>query len=308
MTINSNLNTFLGKRVEDFNPEKGIKNLETTAYRLRLSYDDSEEGKTIEELIDAFAANAESANVKEIIIGAFNFDMESTTDTVVERLVTYKEKFKNLKAIFIGDITYEECEISWIQQTNVGPVLEAYPQLEYFRVRGGQGLELGTLKHQNLKSLIVETGGLPPNVVSEVNNAELPNLEHLELWLGSDNYGFESPLEDFGVIMSGAKFPKLTYLGLKDSEMEDEIAVAIAKSSVLKKLQVLDLSMGTLGDVGAQALLDSPDIKNLKMLVLNHHYMSNNMMDKMKGLGITVDMQDQEEADEDGDRYIEVSE
>lgn len=307
MTINSNLNTFLGKRVEDYDPAKPIDNLDTIAYRLRLSYDDAEEGKTIEELFEKFVADPSASKVEELIFGAYDFDMGSTTDTIVDKLVVYMDLLRNLKALFIGDITYEESEISWIQQTDVSPVLVAYPKLEYFRVRGGQDLALTDLKHDNLKTLIVETGGLPPNVVSEVSNAELPKLEHLELWLGSENYGFESSVEDFGTILSGTKFPKLTYLGLMDSEIEDDIAIAAAKAPILKQLKVLDLSMGTLSDKGAQALLDSPEVKKLEKLILNHHYMSDEMMDKLSKLGITVEMEDQEEGDED-DRYIEVSE
>lgn len=307
MTINSNLNTFLGKRVEDYDPAKGIKNLDTTVYRLRLSYDDAEDGKTIEDLVTSFTADPAASNVEELIFGAYDFDMGSTTDVIVDKLVVSMDVLRNLKALFIGDITYEEAEISWIQQTDVSPVLVAYPKLEYFRVRGGQDLALTDLKHDHLKTLIIETGGLPPNVVSEVSNAELPNLEYLELWLGSDNYGFESSIEDFSTILSGTKFPKLTYLGLKDSEIQDEVAIAAAKSPVLKQLKVLDLSMGTLSDKGAQALLDSPEVKKLEKLILNHHYMSDEMMDKMSKLGITVEMDDQEEGDED-DRYIEVSE
>jgi len=86
------------------------------------------------------------------------------------------------------------------------------------------------LKHKNLKTLVIQTGGLPPNVVQDIANADLPNLEKLELWLGDDNYGFESSIEDFDAIINGGKFPKLTYLGLKNSNIQDEIAIAIAKS------------------------------------------------------------------------------
>ena len=125
--------------------------------------------------------------------------------------------------------------------------------------------------------------------------------------LGDDNYGFDSKVEDFDAIINGGKFPKLTYLGLKNSNIQDDIAIAVAKSPLLNQLHTLDLSMGILSDTGAQALLDSPNIKKLKLLKLDHHFMSDGMMAKMEDLGIAVSMEDQGSDNED-DRYVEVSE
>ncbi len=41
----------------------------------------------------------------------------------------------------------------------------------------------------SLVALTIESGGLPAAVVREVASAHLPALEHLELWLGEENYG-----------------------------------------------------------------------------------------------------------------------
>ncbi len=57
----------------------------------------------------------------------------------------------------MGDITYEECEVSWINQADMSPLLAAYPQLEVFRVRGGTGLAFSKIKHAHLTELGVET-------------------------------------------------------------------------------------------------------------------------------------------------------
>jgi hypothetical protein len=163
------------------------------------------------------------------------------------------------------------------------------------------------LRHNNLKTLIIETGGLPPNVIKEIGGAHLPKLQRLDLWLGSENYGFESTIKDFGSLLSGKQFPELKHLGLMDSEIQDEIAIAVAKAPILQQLKVLDLSMGTLTDKGATALLNSPAIKKLDFLNLRHHYMSDAMMAKLKTLGIAINMTDKEEGGDD-DRYIEVAE
>src|SRR5260221_14644610 len=115
--------------------------------------------------------------------------MSSTSDDLVETLVAACDKLPALTAIFIGDITYEDCDISWIHQSDVSPLFEAYPNLEYFWVRGGDGLSVGPVQHQHLKSLIIEAGGLNVSVPEEVLKSDLPELEHLDLWLGKDGYG-----------------------------------------------------------------------------------------------------------------------
>lgn len=306
--INENRTSFNGKSVLDFNPGEALKDLNQYAYRLRLDYEALDGGEKIEDLIRAFAQSPDATECQELIIGQWDFDSSRSAHGVVEILLELKDAFKNLKALFIGDIISEEQEISWIQQSDLSPLLAAYPNLELFQMRGGDGLRLSVLAHENLKALIIETGGLPPNVIEDINNAHLPNLEKLELWLGDDNYGFESTIEDFNTIINGDKFPKLTYLGLKNSIIQDEIAIAVAKSPILDQLHTIDLSMGTLSDTGAQALLDSANIKKIQFLNLNHHYMSDGMMEKMKGLGIAVSMEDQETEYDDYGKYIEVSE
>jgi hypothetical protein len=65
--------------------------------------------------------------------------------------------------------------------------------------------------------------------------------------------------------------------------------------------------MGTLSDVGAEALLASPAIRNLKHLNLRHHYLSPEMMKRVRDLGIPVHVGERRDG-EDGERYVEVSE
>ncbi len=184
MTISENLETFNGKKIRDFNPETGIQEPDQYIYRLRLDWDSYGRGTRIPDLLKVFYDHSNASKVQELVIGAFEFEGGNGMDDIVESLVNASHKLPSLKALFLGDITYEENEISWIEQGNVGPILIAYPNLEYFRVRGGNGLSLGELNHTNLKTLIVETGGMPTNVIEEVGAANLPALEHLELWLG----------------------------------------------------------------------------------------------------------------------------
>lgn len=308
MTLSELSDTFAGYPVVNWwQPDK--TDFSCTAIRLAVDYDASEAGVIWTDLFFEFLEQPGAEQLKALVIGAWE-DMSTGTapDRIVEALVDAKDNLPNLRAIFFGDITYEESEISWIVQGDVSALFTAYPQLEHFCVRGGNNLNLGTLNHANLKSLTIQTGGLNREVVAQVCRAELPALEHLELWLGVEEYGGDCELDDLRPLFQLRKFPALKYLGLKDSMLADAIAEAVADAPVLEQLEVLDLSMGVLGDAGAEKLISSPAIKKLKNLVLRHHYMSDAMVRRWSTSGITADVSDQQKAADVDDRYVEVSE
>jgi hypothetical protein len=218
----------------------------------------------------------------------------------------------NLRAIFLGEMISEECEISWINHEDVSPLLAVYPALEHLRIRGGSGLRFGgAARHQKLKSLTIETGGLDRGIFNEVINGDFPALEHLELWLGSDGYGGNVTIADLRPLLSGQLFPRLRYLGLRDAENIDEIAGVIGAAPILERILTLDLSLGNLSDEGGRALLGSDRLKRLRTLDLHHHYLSDEVMEELKAEYPNADLSDQKQSDEDGDetyRYIAVSE
>ena len=229
---------------------------------------------------------------------------ECSSSIVVNALVAAKERLTSLKAVFIGDITYEESEISWINQSDISPLLAAYPNLDVLQVRGGKGLAFSSLHHDQIKTLIIQTGGLSRDAIAQIFAGNLPALEHLELWLGSDYYGGDSSVDDLRPILSGNLFPKLTYLGLCNSKYSDDIAQAIAQAPIIERIKVLDLSLGTLGDEGAEALLNCPAVNQLNTLNVAENFLSDEMIERLKQLNIEVIADEQkEEEDEEEDEY-----
>ena len=91
-------------------------------------------------------------------------------------------------------------------------------------------------------------------------------------------------------------------MGITDSEIQNEITEAVLNCKYIDQLEVLDLSMGSLTDQGGQMLLEQiPKHSNIKSLDLEYHYMSDEMMDKLKNLlGVAVNVEDQQEAEEYG--------
>ena len=54
----------------------------------------------------------------------------------------------------------------------------------------------------------------------------LPALEHLELWLGTDEYGADTEVADLKNILQGKNLPSLRHLGLRNSEITDRMELA----------------------------------------------------------------------------------
>lgn len=308
MPFYDHVETFAGKPVVNFGSDTAISDPANSAYRVGI--DDYDDDEPMQEKFARLLADPASDQLTAIVIGVWGpWDelYEYSSGHIVEALVTAAPQLPNLKALFLGDITYDENEVSWIIQTDISPLLAAYPKLEFLQVRGSGNLSLGKIDHSYLQSLVIECGGLPQNVLKEIADASLPALEHLELYLGSAGYGFNGSIEDVKPLLAGDKFPQLKYLGLRDSEIADEVAVAVVESPLLERLGVLDLSLGTLGDEGGQALLDCPAITKLKKLDLHRHYLSNELMKKLEALPIEVDVSDQE-TEEDYGRYVAVGE
>lgn len=308
--IDAHAETFLGMPVEAYNLEEGIRDPESTAYRIRIEYD---EGVTLAVRLAQFLSDPNVGQISAIVIGCWSPD-DSTegAEHIIETLASANDKLPNLRGIFIGDITSEEAEISWIQQSDLGPLLEAYPKLEHFRVRGGNGLSLGRMDHANLKTLIVETGGLPVSVIREISDSHLPELEHLELWLGSPDYGWDGAVDDLQPILSGKLFPKLNYLGLRDCEAADELAAVVANAPIARRLRTLDLSLGNMGNDGFRALGMLPRDGTLEKLDVHHHFAGAEMVNELKRLPFEVDASDVQTPQDWGGgeqhRYIAVAE
>jgi hypothetical protein len=312
VTIEEHVTRFAGKPVADWDPEVGLTDPEGTIYRLRLSYDEADAGQRWTDRLALLLADPGAGRLGGLVAGYWDIlNHEPTSAPIVEALVAARERLPALRALFIGDIVREEHEISWIVQSDLSPLFNAYPRLEHLCVRGGEGLTLGALAHDRLRELTLQTGGLDGQVIREVGAARLPALEHLELWLGTEDYGGTATVEDLAPILAGGAFPRLHTLGLRDSAIADEVAAALAGAPLLERLRVLDLSLGTLTDAGAEALLASPALARLERLDVHHHYCSPAVVARLEALGIAVDASEPQEADESGGevyRYVAVSE
>ena len=304
----------IGQYQERFN-NKVVKNYQigdTVGYNYSYKLESPYEAKhTVVDLLKDLTENEGSHKLEALIIGVWQDAWEADASKIVGYLVENCAKFPVLKHVFFGDMTYEDCEISWINQTSYEQFFKAYPNLETFCVRGGQGLEFGKISLPKLKKLVIETGGLDKSVMTSLIDAKasFESLEHLEIWLGTDDYGANIEAEQVATLIAGEGFPQLEYLGLKNSDMQDSIAELLQGQSILSRIETLDLSMGTLTDKGAKALLANDGLLQLKHLNCRHHFVSDALIAQLKEkfAAQQINLDGQEEMEEDW-LYVEVGE
>jgi len=302
--IGQNAGTFIGKRVVDYDPEKPAR--ADVVYRFRSDWDNNEVIPNLERFLGTDAA----AETTALIIGAWHGDdPELTPEGVIEVLVKSRDRLPKLAAIYMGDITSEENEMSWIKQCDLSPLLKAFSNLQLLRSRGGDGLKLGAPEHANLRGLALETGGMDVSVIRSVCTSNFPNLEYLELWLGTEEYGANHTIADLQPILSGRLFPRLRYLGLRNCQQADDLAGVVVNSPLLSRIETLDLSLGVLTDEGARSLLMLPLNTTLKKLNLHYNYFTPDMVRQLKALPVTVDASKPSDLDEGNEwRFVAVGE
>lgn len=309
MTISDHMRQFGGLPIVDWRPGDAIRNPAETLFRLAIDYDSEIAWSA---LFSNFLAAPLAGFAAGIVAGAWQGEeSDAPAEDVVQAVMRARDQLPNAAAFFIGDITFEENEISWIVQTDVAPLVSDYPRLEHFGARGGEGFAFTSIRHEALRTLVLESGGLPAEVVKGVLGSTLPSLEHLELWLGDSGYGATTTVDDLAPLFSGELFPRLRSLALRDSELTDDIAEALVASPLVTRLESLDLSLGTLGDRGAVALADSPAVRRLRKLDLHHHYVTPDVMQRLARIGPEVDVSDRREPSVYGgeeSRYVAVAE
>lgn len=302
------IETLFGRTILDY-PLGGDTNApDDVIWRLLVDdYDDD-----IDPVISDFLTNHASPEIDTLVIG--NWGYERSPESVISMLVEHKEKLTGLKNLFIGDISYDENEISWIYNGDIGPILANFPQLEYLRIRGGNDLDFSHTEHQNLKHLIIESGGLDAGLLDTVSRMKLPNLLELELWFGDENYGFDGSIDTIKPFIfghqespenhtpkanansneSGYLFPKIKRLGLCNCMFADDVAMLLKEAPILAQLEHLDLSLGVMTDVGLSELIDNPYIRDIESINLNENYISDgDLLDKLRALGPIVSASDQ---------------
>ncbi len=260
-------------------------------------------------LKDSKVGYIEAIKVKKYVRKSYT---NKSVQDVVDLLVEKKYLLKNLQALFVGEYceTYNvKYQTSKLDICSIYPLLKAYPCLELLHIRGrlveedilknnSQLLEIRSstgssivpdkqIKHDNLKTLIIEAAEISEKNLTKICNLSLPSLEYFELWLGRRKH-YHINLDILAPILSGKSFPNLLFLAIRGTANTSEIAQAIAKSPILNKLRVLELTDGNLTNVGAITLLKTPAVNRLHTLDVSGNRINPGMLEQLSQLKCRV--------------------
>lgn len=265
-------------------------------------YEDSEKdaGSLAEEILN----DPELSSIKNIIVGCWGESYDNSCQPILDKFAENSEKLSHIEGLFIGDMDSEECEVSWIEQGNYSELLKSLRNLKHLTIKGSTNLSLGELNHSELESLEIICGGLPKSVIQEIANSNLPKLKKLNLYIGVEEYGFDGSIDDIKKLTQNRNVKNLEYLGLCDSDIQDEIVESVFSAFDFPNLKILDFSNGTLSDKGAQLILDNADkLNKLELLDLHYHFITDDFVDKLKKLPIRINLDEQQENDDEYGNY-----
>ena len=178
--------------------------------------------------------------------------------------------------------THDYYDISTIMIGPLDRVLAVAPRLRSLEVRGA-AIGLEELRHPTLERVVIQTGGLPGVTAQALARAQLPAATHLSIYYGSSEYGCEASLADVRPLMTNPHLPALEHLGLCNAEFQDELVPLLAASPLLPRLRSLDLSLGTMGEAGARALIDAaPAFAGLECVDVSSNCLSEAMVARLR--------------------------
>ncbi|MEZ4237166.1 MAG: TIGR02996 domain-containing protein [Myxococcota bacterium] len=190
------------------------------------------------------------------------------------------------------------------------PNLSAFERLERVTI-WGSGIDLdGPLQVPALRSLALQTCGLGADTWATIRDGALPALQRLELGFGSEDYGAEVGVGDLAALLDGSALASVTDLGLMNAEFTDDLVDALLASPLLARLEALDLSMGTMTDRGADALLGARDRwAHLQRLDVSDNFLGDERVAALEAVeGPEVSATGQKEDEDPEWRYVSVAE
>lgn len=223
----------------------------------------------VAEVMQAVLRRPAAAFLHELSLGLTRdvYDMQRALRGLAEL-----DPMPTVRRLFVGD--FEIMTDAHLSQVDVGPLAvvgRAFPELRWLEVQG-RAIGLDDLALPGLETLVARTHALPAAAARAVTARPRPALRTLELWLGDPEAGGTTTVADLEPLLAGEATPRLDRLGVMNAAILDDLVTPLATSRLLPRLRELDLSMGTLTEVGADALIEhGPAFAHLSRLNLDEN-------------------------------------
>lgn len=136
-----------------------------------------------------------------------------------------------------------------------------------------------------LHALRIRTEFLSASALEVITTARLPQLTHLELWLGhwpdsvteawadgTQYFGGSTSPSNLEALLEGTHVPALRHLALTNCAWQSDLLLAVLESPVLRQLQTLDLCCSFLDSEDVRCILDrGPSLAHLQRLDLSQN-------------------------------------
>jgi uncharacterized protein (TIGR02996 family) len=261
------------------------------------------------DVLDRLFTNPAALVLQELKVGVIRWEYNASDVKMLIEEAAKAPFAKTIKSLRFGEVDGIDIDCAHHPIGDLSGITnEAFPELRELTMWGCD-IELGDLNLPKLQKLVVQTCGLSQGNVATIANGSLPVLDYLDIWFGSEDYGNDNTLESIEPILQSTNWPKLTHLGLMNCPFTDGICERLGTSTIIRQLSSLDLSMGTMTDDGARALLQHRGaLAHLKTIDISQTYVTEGMVAELQSIGATIVANDMRE-DEDPDyRYVVVAE
>lgn len=266
---------------------------------VRLSNEDDwmDDSVDVRGIVERVLAAPAVAALRELRIGVMRWEHVSEDVPAILEIVGRSDVAKQIRRMWIGPERGDEVDTGMYDPGELDGISRHFSGLESLTVHG-HGFTLGAMNLPELRELSIESCGLSRENLRSVIEGRWPGLERLSIWFGSANYGAQCGVRDLEALLDGEAFPNLSHLGLMNAEMADDLCEALPSSKILKRLASLDLSMGTMSERGARAIVDAKSaFSHLATLNVDENFLATKDLTALRRLGPAIVSKRQKEDD-----------
>ena len=247
--------------------------------------------------------------LRELRVGILRWMQQATDAPRLLEEVASLGLAANIETLRLGDVS-GSVDLAHHPLGELAVIGAEFTRVRTLTLRGIQ-FSFDELPLPRLETCVVETCALGSGTLRSIVGREpRTNLERLELWTGSADYGCDVTAEDLAVLFDAKHFPALESLGIMNCEVIDDVCRMLPSAGILPQLKTLDLSLGTLTDDGVDTIVNNIDaFKHLSSFNVDDNYLSTDMVARLReALGPALTHNQSKEPDEyQGEIYRYVS-